>query len=79
MAIPQPLGGTVTQKVQSTLSGMQQFTESIGFIVFFFVLVILSELFAGNKITYRFLLLVFASMVVLNAGKFKDLMKGVHF
>ena len=45
------------------------FVSSLPFIVSFLILTLLIQTFAGGKILFYFLVLVFASMVILNADK----------
>lgn len=47
----------------------KEFTNSLPFIIFFLLLSLIIGTIAGQKVLYSFLLLVLASMVILNAGK----------
>lgn len=53
--------------------GMKEFTESMGFIVFFLIGTLAFTMIFGEQITFYYLLLVLAGMVVLNADKFSQL------
>lgn len=56
---------------------MKDFTASTGFITAFLIGTIFIQMIAGNKVTEAFLWLVLASMIVVNADKFKTLAEGV--
>ncbi|CAF1914765.1 hypothetical protein ACFTRE_22015 [Bacillus subtilis] len=56
---------------------MQEFTKSMRFIITFLFFVILLGMFTNEKITYTFLVLVLASMAVLNVDKVKQIMGGL--
>ncbi|WP_063336320.1 hypothetical protein [Bacillus subtilis] len=56
---------------------MQDFTKSMRFIITFLFFVILLGMFTNEKITYTFLVLVLASMAVLNVDKVKQIMGGL--
>lgn len=47
----------------------KEFTNSLPFIIFFLLLSLIIGTIAGQKVLYSFLLLVLASMLILNAGK----------
>jgi hypothetical protein len=47
----------------------QAFTNSLPFIIFFLLLSLIIGTLAGQKVLYSFLLLVLASMVIVNSGK----------
>lgn len=51
---------------------MKDFTQKLPFVITFLVSALLLQLFAGEKITYQFLLLVLFSMIVVNADKMKS-------
>lgn len=50
-----------------------EFTEQIGFIVFFLISCLLISLFFDRKILYGFLVLVFAGEILANARKISTL------
>ena len=50
---------------------LEKFTEDIGFILAFLVGALVVQSTLGNKVLYAYLLLVLASMAVLNASKIK--------
>ena len=56
---------------------MKQFTESLGFIIAFMVMTIFISMFTNESVTNGFLLLVLASMMVVNADKFTKFLDGV--
>lgn len=56
---------------------MEDFTKSMRFIITFLFFVILLGMFTNEKITYTFLVLVLASMAVLNVDKVKQIMGGL--
>lgn len=69
----QKLGGVIQPQPQGG-GAMQRFTQSLGFIVFFIVAVLLLSMTLGDKATMAFLWLVLFSMVILNSGKISDLL-----
>ncbi|HDR7311504.1 TPA: hypothetical protein QCX08_004012 [Bacillus cytotoxicus] len=56
---------------------MKEFTESLGFIVAFMVGTIFLSMFTNESVTNGFLMLVLASMLVLNSDKFTKMLDGV--
>ena len=52
---------------------MKQFTESLGFVIFFLVGTLLVQTIFGDEVTFWYLLLVLLGMVLTNADKFEDL------
>lgn len=54
---------------------LQEFTASLQFIVFFIILVLIINMVFGDGLTIGFLTLVLLSMIVINAGKFTDLVE----
>ncbi|AUS18853.1 MULTISPECIES: hypothetical protein [Bacillales] len=56
---------------------MEEFTKSMRFIITFLFFIILLGMFTNEKITYTFLVLVLASMAVLNVDKVKQIMGGL--
>ncbi|NRQ87296.1 hypothetical protein HQK35_18970 [Bacillus velezensis] len=56
---------------------MEDFTKSMRFIITFLFFIILLGMFTNEKITYTFLVLVLASMAVLNVDKVKQIMGGL--
>lgn len=52
---------------------LSSYTASLPFILFFLLAALLIGTVAGEKILYGFLLLVLASMLILNAGKVQKL------
>ncbi|HFJ9245039.1 TPA: hypothetical protein ACGW5C_005585 [Bacillus cereus] len=56
---------------------MKEFTESLGFIVAFMVGTIFLSMFTNESVTNGFLMLVLASMMVLNSDKFTKFLDGV--
>ena len=57
---------------------MKDFYNSFTFILTFMILVLIFQMVFGNKFIEVFLLLVLASMVVVNADKFKNVFKGIE-
>ena len=57
---------------------MKEFYNSFTFILTFMILVLIFQMVFGNKFIEVFLLLVLASMVVVNADKFKNVFKGIE-
>ncbi|HHP5608349.1 TPA: hypothetical protein ACSC58_005433 [Bacillus paranthracis] len=49
---------------------IKQFTESLGFIIAFMVMTIFISMYTNEAVTNGFLMLVLASMLVMNADKF---------
>lgn len=49
---------------------MKQFSESLGFVIAFMVMTIFISMFTNEAVTNGFLMLVLASMLVVNADKF---------
>ncbi|ACB54920.1 hypothetical protein [Bacillus wiedmannii] len=56
---------------------MKEFTESLGFIVAFMTMTIFMSMFTNEAITNGFLMIVLASMLVLNSEKFTKMLDGV--
>lgn len=56
---------------------MQEFTQSLSFIIFFLILTLICQMVFGETVTTRFLWLVLASMVILNQQKFTRLLERV--
>jgi hypothetical protein len=52
---------------------MQDFLQSTPFVLSFMGLTLVIQMFAGNKVTEKFLLLVLLGMVVSNSKKVSDL------
>lgn len=57
---------------------MKQFYNSFTFIITFMILILIFEMIFGSKFVETFLLLVLASMVVVNADKFSQIFKGIQ-
>ena len=57
---------------------MKEFYNSFTFILTFMILVLIFQMVFGNKFIEVFLLLVLASMAVVNADKFKNVFKGIE-
>lgn len=57
---------------------LQNFYNSFGFLIAFLILVNIFYLMFGNSFTEGFLLLVLLGMVIMNAGKFATIFKGVN-
>ena len=55
---------------------MKSFYNSFTFILTFMILVLIFQMILGDKFTEYFLLLVLASMIVMNADKFSEIFKG---
>ena len=55
---------------------MKNFYNSFTFILTFMILVLIFQMIFGTKFVEVFLLLVLASMVVVNADKFSEVFKG---
>lgn len=58
---------------------MKEFTQSMPFLIFFLISTLLLNMFAGSKMANAFLMLVLASMAVMNADKIKSLLGKVSF
>lgn len=56
---------------------MKQFTESLGFIIAFMVMTIFMSMFTNESVTNGFLMLVLASMLVMNSDKFTKMLDEV--
>ena len=56
---------------------MQNFYNSFSFIIAFMILVLVFEMTLGSKFVHWFLMLVLASMVVINADKVEYIFKGL--
>ena len=57
---------------------MKNFYNSFTFIITFMILVLLFQMVMGSKFVEYFLLLVLASMVVLNSEKFTKIFEGLQ-
>lgn len=57
---------------------MEKFYNSFTFIIAFMILVLILQMTMGSKFIEYFLLLVLASMVVMNAEKFATIFKGIQ-
>lgn len=57
---------------------MKEFYESFSFIIAFMILVILFEMLFGDKFVHAFLILVMASMAILNADKIEKIFGGIQ-
>lgn len=57
---------------------MKNFYNSFSFIVAFMILLLLFNMTLGSKFVEYFLMLVLASMVVVNADKFKYVFGGIE-
>lgn len=57
---------------------MQNFYNSFSFIIAFMILLLLFNLLFGGKFVEYFLMLVLASMVVVNAEKFNSVFNGIQ-
>lgn len=55
---------------------MRNFYNSFTFIISFMILVLIFQMIFGSKLVEVFLLLVLASMVVVNSDKFAEVFKG---
>lgn len=56
---------------------MKEFYNSFTFILTFMILVLIFQMVLGNKFVEVFLLLVLASMIVVNSDKFSQVFKGI--
>lgn len=56
---------------------MKDFTGSLGFVIAFMVMTIFISMFTNEAVTNGFLMLVLASMLVVNADKFTKFLDGV--
>ncbi|TSI12479.1 hypothetical protein FOT98_18320 [Bacillus sp. HY001] len=56
---------------------IKQFSESLGFVIAFMVGTIFLSMFTNERVTNGFLLLVLASMLVVNADEFTNMLNGV--
>lgn len=57
---------------------MKNFYNSFTFIISFMILVLVFQMVLGSKFVEWFLLLVLASMVVVNADKFSKIFEGLQ-
>lgn len=57
---------------------MKNFYNSFSFIIAFMILLLLFNLLFGGKFVEYFLMLVLASMVVVNADKFNSVFNGIQ-
>ena len=57
---------------------MQNFYNSFSFIIAFMILLLLFNMLFGGKFVEYFLILVLASMVVVNADKFNSVFNGIQ-
>lgn len=57
---------------------MQNFYNSFSFIIAFMILLLLFNMLFGGKFVEYFLMLVLASMVVVNAEKFNSVFNGIQ-
>lgn len=57
---------------------MQNFYNSFSFIIAFMILLLLFNMLFGGKFVEYFLMLVLASMVVVNADKFSSVFNGIQ-
>lgn len=57
---------------------MQNFYNSFSFIIAFMILLLLFNMIFGGKFVEYFLMLVLASMVVVNADKFSSVFNGIQ-
>lgn len=60
------------------MKAMEQFTNSLGFIIVFIIGTLLISMTLGEKITTWYLSLVLISMVYANSDKLEDILKGVN-
>jgi hypothetical protein len=58
---------------------MQDFTQSLPFLIFFIVGTLLFHMAFGDQMTQNFLILVLLSMVVFNVDKIQALLRKVKF
>ena len=58
---------------------MIEFTRSLKFILSFLFLILLLSMFAGQKITYNFLVLVFIGMLLVNSSKITSFLGGLKY
>ncbi|MES5883189.1 hypothetical protein [Bacillus cereus group sp. MG21] len=56
---------------------MKEFTESLGFVIAFMTMTIFISMFTNENVTNGFLMIVLASMLVLNSEKFTKMLDGV--
>ena len=57
---------------------MQNFYNSFSFIIAFMILLLLFNMVFGGKFVEYFLMLILASMVVVNADKFNSVFNGIQ-
>lgn len=57
---------------------MKEFYESFSFIIAFMILVLIFQMLMGDKFVEMFLLLVLASMVILNSEKVTHVFGGIQ-
>lgn len=57
---------------------MQNFYNSFSFIIAFMILLLLFNMVFGGKFVEYFLMLVLASMIVVNADKFNSVFNGIQ-
>jgi hypothetical protein len=58
---------------------MQDFTQSLPFLIFFIVGTLLFHMAFGDQMTQNFLILVLLSMIVFNVDKIQALLRKVKF
>lgn len=58
---------------------MQEFTESMPFLLFFIIGTLLFHMAFGDQMTQSFLVLVLLSMALLNVDKIQALLRKVKF
>lgn len=58
---------------------MIDFTKSLKFVLSFLFLTLLLSMFAGQKIAYGFLVLVFIGMLLVNSGKVNTILGGLKY
>lgn len=56
------------------MESIAKFTQTLPFIIFFLVVVLILNMTTNNKVTNGFLTLTLLSMLVLNADKFKNML-----
>lgn len=58
---------------------MMDFTRSLKFVLSFLFLTLIMSMFAGAKLTYSFLVLVFIGMLLVNSSKVNTLLGGLKY
>lgn len=69
--------GADQEKTLARREGIAEFTQGLGFVVYFIFLSLFLYIVAGEKLLRYFLYIVLLGMVLLNTDKFSDLLRRV--